>query len=395
MSVLCCHIPDFLLNLACRTQPDAAIRPFALLGPDERVCAASASARQSGVHKEMAARQAQMRCPDIMLQPLDTQHSQEEQDAFLSVLTHWQLPVEAQSWGAAYVDLNQVAHVADEVHPLAADLGGRVRQELGQSLQPALGWDSGKFTARAAAAYTAPGRMRLVGKTEESRFLFPLSITLLPLPLPAQQQLHWLGIRTLGQFAALPPAAIWQRFGPAGRLAQSWARGRDDRPVHNTVQSAHPPIEFDLDPPTSQLQVAVEATLHALQPHLQTLRDRLEGCRRLHLDMRFVDGSAKRVTVSFLEATCQQERLQQALAHHLQTLEWPAELDCAAITILEIAELPAGQLTLFPELFEPASPLQTLVQKLAVRYGDFLFQGEIVQPHHLLADRRIQFHALA
>ena len=270
-----------------------------------------------------------------------------------------------------------------------------MRRDLGQVLQPALGWDSGKFTARAAAAYTAPGRMRLVGKTEESRFLSPLSITLLPLPLPDQQQLHWLGIRTLGQFAALPPAAIWQRFGPAGRLAQSWAGGHDDRPVHNTVQSAHPPLEFDLDPPTSLLHVVVDTALAELQPHLQAMRDRLEGCRRLHLDMRFVDGSTKRVTVSFLEPTCQPDRLHQALTHRLQALEWPAELDRAAVAILETAELPAGQLTLFPELFEPTSPLHTLAQKLSARYGSFLFQGEIAQPHHLLAERRVHFQALS
>lgn len=395
MSVLCCHIPDFLLNLACRTQPDAATRPFALLGPDERVCAVSAPARRSGVRKEMPARQAQMRCPDILLQPLDVQCSQAEQDAFLSAMMHWQLPVEAQSWGTAYVDLSQVADMASEAKPLAADLGSRVRHNLGQSLQPALGWDSGKFTARAAAAYTAPGRMRLVGKTEESRFLSPLSITLLPLLLPDQQQLHWLGIRTLGQFAALPSAAVWQRFGSAGRLAQSWARGHDNRPVCSTVQPAFPPLEFDLEPPTSQLHIAVEASLSVLEAPLQAMRDRMEGCRRLRLDLHFVDKSTKRVSLSFMEATCRQERLQQALTHHLQILEWPAELERLTVSIVESAELPAQQLSLFPEVLEASSPLQALAQKLAARHSALLFKGEIVNPHHLLADRRIQFQALA
>jgi nucleotidyltransferase/DNA polymerase involved in DNA repair len=394
MSVLCCHIPDFLLHLASRAHADVLDRPFALLDSEERVCAASAPARQSGVRKEMPARQAQMRCPDIMLQPLDMQRSQEEQDAFLGALTHWQLPVEAQNWGSAYVDLHQVADASETVQPLAAELGGRVRSDLGESLQPALGWDSGKFTARAAAAYTVPGRMRLVGKKEESHFLSPLSISLLPLPLPDQQQLHWLGIRTLGQFADLPPAAIWQRFGPAGRLAQSWSRGQDDRPVQNTVQSTQPPLEFEMDPPTSLLHVVVDTALTVLQPHLQALRDRLEGCRRLHLDMRFLDGSVKRITVTFLEATCQPDRLRQALTQRLQALEWPAELDRAAVAILETNELPAGQLTLFPELFESTSPLHTLVQKLSTRYGSYLFQGEITQPHHILAERRIHFQAL-
>ena len=35
--------------------------------------------------------------------------------------------METQSWGSAYVDLNQVADVAEEVQPLAVELGGRVR----------------------------------------------------------------------------------------------------------------------------------------------------------------------------------------------------------------------------------------------------------------------------
>jgi len=266
---------------------------------------------------------------------------------------------------------------------------------MGEALQPSLGWDSGKFTARAAAAYTAPGRMRLVGKKEESRFLSPLSITLLPLPLPDQQQLHWLGITTLGQFAALPPASIWQRFGPAGRLAQSWASGHDDRPVRSTVEAALPPMEIDFDPPTSILHTVVEASLAALDPHLQTMSERLEGCRRLHLDMRFIDGSTKRAGISFIEATCHQERLQQALTNKLQALEWPGEMEHAAISILETTELSAQQLSLFPELLESASPLQAVIEKLATRYSDRLFKGKIVQPRHLLADRRIQFQALS
>ncbi len=395
MSVLCCQIPDFLLTITSRSYPQATEQPFALLGPDERVCAASLPAQQSGVHTEMPARQAQMRCHDIVMRPLDAQTSQDEQDAFLGLLSDWQLPVEAQNWGVAYVDLNRVANKADEVHPLAAELGRKIRLQMGKALQPSLGWDSGKFTARAAATYTQPGRMRLVGKQAESRFLSPLSITLLPLPLPDQQQLHWLGIRTLGQFATLPSAAVWQRFGAAGRLAQSWARGHDDRPVRSTVEAALPPIDIELDPPTSILQAVVETAMAELEPHMQTLRERLEGFRRLHLDARFLDGDTRRISISFIEATCQQDRLRQALTNKLQTLEWPDEMEHATLSILETAELSAHQMTLFPELLEGASPLQAVVEKLATRYRDRLFKGQIVQPHHLLADRRIGFQTLS
>ncbi len=121
------------------------------------------------------------------------------------------------------------------MRPLAAELGRRLRGRLGVHLQPALGWDSGKFTAHAAAMQVAPGRIRLVDKAEEVRFLAPLPVTLLPLPPLHLQQLHWLGVRTVGQFAALPAAAVWQRFGAAGKLAHRWAQGKDDRPVRSRL----------------------------------------------------------------------------------------------------------------------------------------------------------------
>jgi len=411
MSVLCCRIPDFLLNLACHSQ-DAAPeelqrRPLALLagsvGAGEHVCAVSPAARQSGVRIDMSPRQAQMRCPDIEFRPLNSEVSRQEQGAFLSTLAEWQLPVEAQSWGLAYIDLHGVAAYAQEVQPLAADLGRRVRQQMSRRLQPALGWDSGKFTARAAAAYTMPGRMRLVGKTDEVRFLSPLSVTLLPLPSPALQQLHWLGIRTLGQFAALPPAGVWQRFGPQGRLAQSWARGHDDRPVQRSVQEPAPALDIDLDPPSALLPPVVEAAMHALDPHLQALYERMEGCRRLHLDLRFIDGNLRRDEITFIDPCSRAQepsgrgwaRLRDALTHRLQTPAWPAELERMSIAILETAELPAQQLSLFPQELEPSAPLQTLVQKLASRYGSPFFKGEIPQARHPLAERRIHFQALA
>jgi nucleotidyltransferase/DNA polymerase involved in DNA repair len=187
MSVLCCHVPNLLITLACRQSPDIASRPLALLGPDERVWAASPQAAECGVQTQMRAERARIACPDLLLRPLDLGGAEAEQNALLAELAElaeWQLPVEPQSWGGAYVDMHAVAKNAAAVQPLAAEVGRRLRKRLGVDLQPTLGWDSGMFTARAAACVAAPGRMRLVDKADEARFLQPLPITLLPLPRP-------------------------------------------------------------------------------------------------------------------------------------------------------------------------------------------------------------------
>lgn len=416
MSVLCCRVPDFLLTLHApgthaTTVPDTSSAgdvPAALLGPDQRICAVSAAARQRGVHVEMTPQQARMRCPDLCLNPVDLARSQAAQTAFLQVLRQWGLPIETQSWGLAYIDLHELTRARSEVQPLGQELGRGLRQTLGPALQPALGWDSSKFTARAAASVTPPGRMRLVDKPDERRFLAPLSIQLLPLPGEALQQLHWLGIHTLGQFAALPPTAVWQRLGKAGRAAQRWALGQDDRPIRNTESAAAEPVSIALEPPTGQLSPVLAALRHALKPRLEELAQRLEGCRRLYLQLHFANGIIQSIEIICVEPTSALDRLIVLIQARLESLNWPAPLAEVTILQLESAELVLGQMTLFQALGPASDPLAADLsptdradcdehtarwRRLHDKYGPVFYRGEIVQDHHPADERRIRLAA--
>jgi nucleotidyltransferase/DNA polymerase involved in DNA repair len=387
MSVLCCQIPDFLIRLALIRSPELTETPLALLGSDERIWAASQIARESGVYTGMVPREARVRCPDLLFRPLDQSDSRARQDAFLAELARWELPVEEQGWGTGFLDLHTVATQPEQVKPLAAELGKRLRSALGLSLQPSLGWDSGKFTARAAAGCVMPGSMRMVGKADEKRFLSPLPITLLPLPEAALQQLHWLGIRTLGQYASLPVASVWQRFGAAGKVAQKWAQGKDNRPVCGNLQTPAQTIVVDIDPPSDQSGRVLAEVMHAFAPLLQRLGDNLTGCRRLRLNLRFVEGTMRTLEVTFVEPAAQPARVEAALAQKLHALIWPAELDQVEITLLESGELVAEQPALFALPTQQQAPLLEIAQEFSVRYGRCFFQGQIREVNHPVAER--------
>ncbi len=258
---------------------------------------------------------------------------------------------------------------------------------LGNSLVPSIGWDTGKFTARAAASYASPGHMRLVDRTQEERFLRPLSIALLPLSAPALQQLSWLGIQTLGQFAQLPKTAVWQRFGAEGKLAQQWAQGRDDRPVRLTVEESFPPLVIDFDPPTALHGDVLETLLFRLRPSLVALAKRLEGCRRLRLDLIFADDSTRKIDYTFVEPVVEESRLRATLSHQLQVLDWPAELASLRLSLLECGELIPRQLTLF-DMDTDRSPLLQLAEKLSGRYRDIFFRLRVSDERHPLSERR-------
>lgn len=398
MSVTHCRIHDFLTGLAVRDDDALRGRPLAIVGADERIWAASPEARASGVLPELPPRQARMRCPDLVLRDLDEARAQSEQSAFAGVLARTGLDVEMQGYGAAYVDLRPVAADLDNARSLCADLGRQLRDALGDALQPALGWDSGKFTAQAAALAAAPGHLRLVDAAEEGRFLDPLPTALLPLPPLAVQQLAWLGIRTLGAFARLPAAAVLQRFGPAGKLALRLAKGHDDRPVRPGLRAAPEPVEVELDAPTARHDDALDLLFRALRRTLRDLDERLEGVRRIRIDGRLLDGTPVRAECAFVTPLCDPAALRAAVAQQVARAAWPGDLLSLRASLLEIGERYPTQLRLFeapaPEAAPAVPPVQAFARKLAARHGNIFFTGEVGEPTHPVTERRARLVAL-
>ncbi len=299
MSVLCVQIPDFLLQFAYRAAPELQVKPLALLDEQARICALNLPARREGVTALMRAQQALACCPALALQDANTQQALATQGELLSTLTALGLPTEEHGWGRAYLDLKTAAHTRDQAQETLAYVGKSLRTYLGEPFTPALGWDSSKFTARAAAAYTMPGRMKLVNKTDERPFLTPLSTRLLPLPGSSLQELSWLGIDTLGQFARLPVQSVVQRYGTAARTAHQWARGLDDRPVRPNAALPTEALVCSFDPPVAALEPVLAALQVEATPQVERLRQTLCGVRRLLLKLTFF-GDETRVLSLFL-----------------------------------------------------------------------------------------------
>ncbi len=388
MSVWCCSVPHYLVGLEYRREPKLIGQPLALLDPEERVLDVSPEAHSSGVYYGMPARQAKTRCPDMLLQHADMVKCQEEQGALVSTIAECGLTTEQYTWGEVYLDLHQVATTAESVRPILRDMGKQVRRVLGNSLQAKGGWDTGKFTARAAARYAKPNSMRLVDRSDEERFLKPLSLTLLPLPPNALQDLFRLGICTLGDFARLPKTEVWQRFGKVGKIAQQWAKGRDNRPISGNAIILPQPTSIDFDPPTGSHTRVLEKTINYLRPHLLQLENQLTGCRRLRLELKFDNAEARVIDCVFVEPVGDGRRLRDTLSHRFQILNWPAELALLKFTLLETSELVTRQLTLF-DMDQDRSPLLDLYQKLSRRHGQIFYRAEQVDERNPIAARRI------
>jgi protein ImuB len=81
------------------------------------------------------------------------------------------------------------------------------------------------FAARVAAERTADGDVRLV--TEPREYLAPLPLEVLPIDPKLTDELGLLGMRSVGDFAALPRGAVFERFGRGAARAHALSRAED------------------------------------------------------------------------------------------------------------------------------------------------------------------------
>ena len=398
MSILYCMIPHFAASIARRDDPGLETHPIALVGPERRIFDVSAEAASCGVSVGMTVKTARVRCPDVRLLDADVARCREELETLLQLLEQTGPNVESHGWGAAYVDLDNLVRGQTDAAALCRDIGRAVRLELGKPLQPALGWDSSKFTAQAAARHTRPGHIRTVAAAQEQRFLSPLSVRLLPLEEDALQRLRFLGLYTLGQYATLPQAAVWQQFGDAGKLAHRCARGKDDRPVIPRRHALRLVAECEFETPLVERERIVVALKRLVSPLLVELHESLKASGRVRLKIGFDDGSAQEKERTFLLPTVDEDRVHHAFEglldgiHRQEATPESVRTGAAALSVAleQIQDTVPQQLTLFPLEDEREGKLQEVRRYLTTRFGmSCLRRAVLTQPGAPLPEWRV------
>jgi protein ImuB len=191
----------------------------------------------------------------------------------------------------------------------------------------------------------------------------------LPLPEESLRRLGFLGLRTLGQYAALPPAAVWQQFGPAGRLAQRCARGRDDRPVVPRRQAPSLAAGCEFDPPLMERERLLAALERLVFPLLARLRDNLKACGLARLALRFEDGGSQERTHTFLTPTADTTYVLRVLGGLPDRMRWPGGACALEVTLEHVQDAVPEQLPLFACEDPRAEKLRRVERYLAARFG--------------------------
>jgi protein ImuB len=345
--VVCVLYPRFALVAALPERDEVLAQPVALApepGGSQVVGQVSPAAEAFGIAAGMRVGEALARCPELRLVPPDPERERAAWARVLDGLEGIGAASESYAPGLAYF----------EADPLRRVHGGRVedvvaaaRRALGGTVR--LGCAPSRFAAYAAALQARPrrrggtrapagGRGGFAGTALASggavvvppgairAFLAPLPIALLrsrPELEALPETLDRLGIRTLGELAALPANAVAERFGHPGLLALDLAHGRD-----TPLEPRRPPepVIERLDLPEAALGPQLERALELLVARVLASRERRgRTLRALALVARFVEGGTWRVRVTLRRPTADPGRIRAAVGVKLPELPAPAE----------------------------------------------------------------------
>ena len=342
--IVCVLIPRFALTTAAGDRRELLQSPVALApeaGGAQQVGEVSPAAEAFGIHPGMRLGEALARCPRLTLVPPDPAGVADFWERLLVRLESMGAAVEPERPGLACFDARGLLKLHGGIEGVLAAVGRALRFPVRLGVAPS------RFAAVAAATRARSRRPEIVAgggrrgsgagagggslgieDRERARaYLATLPVALLrakAVLADLPEALERLGVRTLGELADLPAAALADRFGRAGLLAHELARGGDSplspRPASEFLREA-------LELPEAASGMQLERGLGLLIDRLLARRERRgRTFRAVVISAVLVEqGGTWREQFVFREALSDPLRMRLALAPRLALMPAPAE----------------------------------------------------------------------
>jgi DNA polymerase IV len=281
----------FYASVEVRDRPDLAGRPVIVAGRSGRsvVLSATYPARAFGVRSAMPMARAVRLCPQATVIPprhgLYAAVSKEVMAIFRSVTPL----VQPLSLDEAFLDVSGAIRLLGS----PATIGARIRSEVAaqQQITCSVGVAPNKFLAKLASVQCKPDGLLVIPVDGVREFLHPLPVSALwGVGERTGTVLARLGLRTVGDIAAVPVAALEAELGPAAAAHLSaLAAGRDGRGVDTEVREKSVGSEETFETDISDPEVIRRELLRLARRTARSLRASGSAARTVVVKLRKAD----------------------------------------------------------------------------------------------------------
>ncbi|MEV6771411.1 DNA polymerase Y family protein [Nocardia sp. NPDC051030] len=280
--VLAVWCPDWPA-VAAAAEAGAPVTRAVAVFSGNRVVACSAVARGEGVRRGLRRREAQGCCPDLLVAQDDPDRDARFFEPVVATVDATVPGVEVLRPGLLVLAARGAARffgseeaAAERLVDAVAAAGAECQIGIADEL---------------STAVLAARRAVIVQPDEGAEFLAPLPVSELsvePALAPPERKdlvdlLHRLGLRRIGDFAALTPVEVASRFGADAIAAHRCARAVPERPPSVSTPAADLVVDYRCDPPIDRVDAAAFAgRMLATQLH-EVLAAASVACTRLSI----------------------------------------------------------------------------------------------------------------
>ncbi|MHC4984124.1 MAG: DNA polymerase IV [Planctomycetota bacterium] len=241
----------FFAAVEQRRRPELKGRPVIVGGrgdPESRavVSAASYEARRFGVRSGMPLAQAYRACPEAVFLPVDFEAYATVSQRVLAILHAYSPRIDPVGLDEAFLD---VTHAEVRPENIARAIKERVQEETG--LTCSVGIAPNKLLAKIASGLDKPDGLTVIARMDVERRIWPLPVSVIwGIGPRTEERLAAIGVRSIGDLAAIPREDLVARFGRAhGDYFFEAARGIDDSAVrrHRERKSLGHETTFERD----------------------------------------------------------------------------------------------------------------------------------------------------
>lgn len=233
-TILHCDCNSFFASVELLKRPELRQDPVAVCGDPARrkgvVLAKNEPAKACGVTTGEPVFAAMRKCPNLVLLPPHHDLYVEYSRKINNIYEQYTNQVEPFGIDESWLDVTESIHLFGDGKTIADQLREKIRRELGLTIS--VGVSFNKIFAKMGSDYQKPDATTIISKDNYQELLYHLPVkALLFVGRSAAERLARIGIRTIGDLAAVDVTVLEEMLGKSGEMLYKYANGLDNSPV--------------------------------------------------------------------------------------------------------------------------------------------------------------------
>jgi nucleotidyltransferase/DNA polymerase involved in DNA repair len=290
-SIVHVDMDAFFAAIEQRDNPSLRAKPV-VVGSDPRrgkgrgvVSTCSYEARRFGIHSAMPISAAYRACPHAIFLPVDMEKYESVSSDICKVLYSFTPDIEPISIDEAFLDITGSFHLFGTPLETCRLIKSRIKDRTG--LTASVGLAPTKMAAKIASDLKKPDGLVEVTEKGLLGFLWPLDIRRIwGLGPKAEEALHSMGVKTIGDLAKTDPADLRRMFGKNGSYFHELANGIDIREISPAVEVKSVSNEHTFSEDTEEAPKIERALMRLAEKVSARLRAEGLQCRTVTLKIR-------------------------------------------------------------------------------------------------------------